>query len=167
MKKTLRWLQKAETFIMIVGFITMILASFAQVVNRNLIHAGVSWFEELARYSMIYMTLLATEMGLRDDTQMAITAVTDKLRGKTRKAVQVVAKVMVVVFSAVVFWNSFVLLNAQFSFGQTSPGLRIPMYVPYFALPVSFGIITLVQAAMLAMMLLTPADAAGKKEESA
>ena len=33
----------------------------------------------------------------------------------------------------------------QISSGQTSPGLGLPMVVPYFALVLSFAIITLVQ----------------------
>lgn len=165
MKIYLRWLQKFESAVMIIAFITMMIASFAQVINRNLIHASIGWFEELARYSMIYMTLLATEMGLRDDTQMSITAVTDKLKGNTKKVIQIIAKTLVVFFSATVFCNSFVLLYAQFSFGQSSPGLGIPMYIPYFALPFSFGIITLVQTAMLVILILTPLPAKEKQKE--
>ena len=55
MKKLFQYLQKAEDGIMIGTFAVMVLASFAQVLNRNIFHLGISWFEELARYCMVYM----------------------------------------------------------------------------------------------------------------
>ena len=63
MKKLFQYLQKAEDGIMIGTFAVMVLASFAQVLNRNIFHLGISWFEELARYCMVYMALIAAEAG--------------------------------------------------------------------------------------------------------
>ncbi|GHV50593.1 hypothetical protein FACS1894168_1930 [Deltaproteobacteria bacterium] len=159
MKKVLFWLGKLENFILIATFSIMLLASFAQVVNRNLIQASIGWFEELARYCMIYMALLATELGLRDSTQMSITAFVDRLSPWGRKGALLFTKAILVAFSGVLFLTSFDFLQAQFSFGQTSPGLGIPMYLPYFALPLSFGIITLVQVALLVRIFLLPTSA--------
>jgi TRAP-type C4-dicarboxylate transport system permease small subunit len=153
MKKYLAIGQKLENTILSVAFIIMTLASFSQVVNRNLVGAGISWFEELARYCMVYMALLGTEVGLRDGTQIAITAVIDKFKGVPRALLEILAKLLIVAFSFAVFWTSFVLLERQIASGQFSPGLEVPMYVPYFALPLSFGIITLVQAATLITMI--------------
>lgn len=149
MKKHLRVLQKIENTVIIVAFIIMTAASFAQVVNRNLIGAPVSWFEELARYCMVYMALLATEIGLRDGTQIAITAIVDHFTGVPRKLIDIFGKAVVSAFSATVFITSFTLLNKQIATGQTTAGLRIPMAIPFFALPLAFGIITIVQLAGL------------------
>lgn len=149
MKTTLAQLQKLENLILVVSFIVMTLAAFAQVANRNVIHAGVSWFEELARYCMVYMTLLGTEIGLRDGTQIAITAIIDRFKGIPKLLLDIFGKIVIVAFSALVFWHSLTLMQKQIQFGQDSPGLGVPMYVPYAALPISFAIITLVQAATL------------------
>lgn len=153
MKKIFSGLQKLEDFVLVLTFAIMILVNFAQVVNRNIFHAGISWFEEMARYCMVYMALLATEAGLRDNTQISITAVTDRLHGPVRKWVQVLSKTVVVVFSAVCFVTSFQILETQLSSGQVSPGLHLPMVVPYCALPLSFGIITLIQCIALVTMI--------------
>ena len=48
------------------------------------------WTEEVAMYSMIYMALLGTEVGLRDGTQVAVTAVIEKLHGVTKKIVSII-----------------------------------------------------------------------------
>lgn len=154
MKKGLSKLQKIEDMLLIVTFIVMVLASFAQVINRNIVHAGISWFEELARYCMVYMALLAAEAGLRDGTQISITAITDRLKGVAALVTRAIAKLVVIVFSGVCFLYSFTILQTQMASGQISPGLKLPMAVPYFALSLSFGIITVVQIAMLVAILM-------------
>lgn len=153
MKKILASLQKAENGILAGTFIAMVLASFAQVLNRNIFHLGISWFEELARYCMVYMALIAAEAGLRDGTQISITALTDKMKGTGKKLIHITAKLIVCIFAVTVFITSFKLLWMQNVSHQMSPGLRIPMLVPYFAITLSFMIISLVQIGILVAMI--------------
>lgn len=153
MKKVASRLQKVENFILVATFIVMVVCSFAQVINRNFVHAGISWLEELSRYCMICMALLAAEAGLRDGTQISITAVTDKMKVSKQKIVLIISKLVVIVFSITIFVTSFKLLNIQILSGQISPGLRIPMFVPSLAFPISFAIIIVVQIGMVIKMI--------------
>ncbi|MBD5150595.1 MAG: TRAP transporter small permease [Oscillibacter sp.] len=145
MKKILAYLTKVENFIMIVTFTIMVIASFLQVVNRNITKFSISWFDEAATYCMIYMVLIGTEMGLRDGTQIAVTGVVDKLHGGAKIAVQILAKIVVVAFSFIVFLGGVQLMNIQIRTGQVSAALNLPMSVPYAAMVISFAMITLVQ----------------------
>lgn len=146
MKKVLDGLTKIENLIMIVTFIIMVCASFAQVVNRNFFKLPISWFDEAAVYSMIYMVLIGTEVGLRDGTQIAVTAMADKLRGRAQVGIQIFSKIVVVIFSFGVFMGGMKLMGIQIRTGQISAALGIPMSVPYGAMVISFAMITLVQA---------------------
>lgn len=110
------------------------------------------------------MALLATEIGLRDHTQLAITAVTDRMKGIVSRIVRIAAKLVVAVFSGVCLVSSFTILQTQIASGQVSPGLRLPMYIPYFALTLSFGIITVVQGAMLVKLALNRENETGEEE---
>lgn len=154
MKKVLKFLQGIENVIMTVTFIIMVMASFAQVVNRNFLKLPITWFEEAAVYCMIYMVLIGTEIGLRDGTQVAVTAVVDKFHGKSRKLIDIISKAIVVIFSATIFYCSTGMLEMQIRTGQTSPALKLPMSIPYAAITMSFGIIALVQGVTLIMMIL-------------
>ena len=145
MKKILAYLTKVENFIMIVTFTIMVIASFLQVVNRNITKFSISWFDEAATYCMIYMVLIGTELGLRDGTQIAVTGVVDKLHGGAKIAVQILAKIVVVAFSFIVFLGGVQLMNIQIRTGQVSAALNLPMSVPYAAMVISFAMITLVQ----------------------
>ncbi len=152
MKKALAFLQRIENAILIVTFIVMVVTFFAQVVNRNIFKLPISWYEEAATYCMIYMVLLGTEVGLRDGTQLSVTAVVDKVKGKTKQFLQIFAKVIVVIFSGTLFYHSINMVKVQIFSGQTSAAMRLPMWIPYSALLLSFGIITLVQSATLIAM---------------
>lgn len=149
-------LTRLENAIIAVCFIVMTVAAFAQVVNRNLIGASISWFDELARYCMVYMTLLATEAGLRDGSQISIQAVTDKMPPVLKRVVQLIVKVIIIGFSCTIFMTSLTLLKKQIMTGQVSAGLEIPMYIPYLALPIAFGLIVIVQLYCLYVLAKSP-----------
>ena len=149
MKKTLQFLQALEKWIIVIAFAVMVIACFIQVVNRNIFRIPVSGFEEAAKYSMVYMVLLGTELGLRDGTQISIQGVVDKLPLKARKIIRVLARIIVIVFAAVMTKSGWAMVMKQAKIGQTSPGLGIPMYIPYFALVLGFGLITIVQSGYL------------------
>lgn len=153
MKKTLHTLQYAEKWIIVITFVIMVVSVFCQVVNRNIFKIPASGFEEAAKYSMVYMVLLGTELGMRDGTQIAISGVVDKFKGRTKKIITIIAQVIVIVFSAIMTKASFDMVAKQASIGQTSPGLGIPMAVPYFALVLGFGLIVLVQAGALVKII--------------
>lgn len=153
MKKIYNFLTKIEYFILIITFTIMILSTFAQVINRNFIGLSISWFEELARYSMVYMALLATEIGLRDGSQISITLLTDITKGFLKKLLLITVKIVIILFSAVIFITSFQIQKVQIMANQTSAGLRIPMVIPYFALTFNFGIILITQSLQLIMII--------------
>lgn len=146
MKKILDGLTKIENLIMVAAFVVMVFASFAQVVNRNIFKLPIAWFDEAAVYCMIYMVLIGTEVGLRDGTQIAVTAMVDKVQGKGKTVIQILAKIVVILFSFGVFMGGLKLMDIQIRTGQVSAALSLPMSVPYGAMVISFAMITLVQA---------------------
>lgn len=119
-KKLLSYVTKVEYAIMIIAFIAMVAAYFVAVINRNFIKASMPWTEEVAMYSMIYMALLGTEVGLRDGTQVAVTAIIEKLHGVTKKVVSIVEQIVLEVFTAVMLKAGTALFLKQIQTGQTS-----------------------------------------------
>ena len=148
-KKLLSYVTKVEYAIMIVAFVAMVTAYFVAVVNRNFIKASMPWTEEVAMYSMIYMALLGTEVGLRDGTQVAVTAIIEKLHGITKKVVSIVEQIVLEIFTAVMLKAGTALFLKQIQTGQTTPVLKIPMSAMYFSLVLTFGLILLIQTVIL------------------
>lgn len=147
--KVLRFITKLEYGVMVVTFIAMVLAYFVSVVNRNFLKLSMPWTEEVAIYSMVYMALLGTEIGLRDGTQVAVTAVVDKLRGLTRKLVLFFGQLVLELFSFLMLSAGIELFRRQLQTGQTTPVLKAPMSAMYFSLVLAFGLVLLVQGVAL------------------
>ena len=148
-KKLLSYVTKVEYAIMIIAFIAMVAAYFVAVINRNFIKASMPWTEEVAMYSMIYMALLGTEVGLRDGTQVAVTAVIEKLHGVTKKIVSIIEQIILEIFSFVMLKAGLALFSKQLQTGQTTPVLKVPMSVMYFSLVLTFALVLVIQAVVL------------------
>ena len=144
-KKALSYITNVEYAIMVVTFVAMVIS----VVNRNFIKASMPWTEEVAMYSMIYMALLGTEVGLRDGTQVAVTAVIEKLHGVTKKIVSIIEQIILEIFSFVMLKAGLALFSKQLQTGQTTPVLKVPMSVMYFSLVLTFALILVIQAVVL------------------
>lgn len=153
MKSALKKLQYIENLIIVVSFAVMVTCSFLSVVNRNFIKLSIPWFDELSTFAMIYMALLGTEAGLRDGSQIAVTALVNKFNGISKAILQIIAKTVVTGFSAVVLYYSCHMAAIQASSGQLTAALHIPMAIPYFALVISLAIITCVQGITVITML--------------
>ena len=123
-KKALSYITNVEYAIMVVTFVAMVIAYFISVVNRNFIKASMPWTEEVAMYSMIYMALLGTEVGLRDGTQVAVTAVIEKLHGVTKKIVSIIEQIILEIFSFVMLKAGLALFSKQLQTGQTGSILK-------------------------------------------
>lgn len=73
-EKSIRCITVLELSAAAIAFAVMVICYFISVVNRNIIKLSVPWTEELALYCMVYMALLGMEVGLRDGTQVSVTA---------------------------------------------------------------------------------------------
>ncbi len=68
MKKLLNGLTSVENVIMVAAFAIMVICTFTQVLNRNFFKLSMPWLDEASTYSMIFMALIGTEVGLRDSS---------------------------------------------------------------------------------------------------
>lgn len=153
MKKLLSCVTSAEYAVMAAAFIAMVASYFISVLNRNFIQASMPWTEEIAVYSMTYMALLGTEVGLRDGTQVAVTAVVDKLHGVIRKIVDLIRQVILVGFAFIMIKAGGALVLKQLQAGQTTPVMKLPMSLMYFSLVLAFGLIFVIQTITLVQQI--------------
>ncbi|MCR5843586.1 MAG: TRAP transporter small permease [Oscillospiraceae bacterium] len=148
--KVVRGLTAVELVACALTFAIMVICYFISVVNRNIIKGSMPWTEEMAVYSMVYMALLGTELGLRDGTQVSVTALTSKLEGKTiGKILDIIARLIVIYFVFMMFRNGNALVAKQLKTAQTTPVMKIPMYTLYLSLSISFCLTLITQVLML------------------
>lgn len=147
-KKLHNAMVSVENAFMVIMLVIMTLAATAQVINRNILKLPIVYFEELARYCMVYLGLIAGAVGLREGTQVSMTLLTGKLRGKAADIMNVICTWILTAFAIIIFIATLTLLANQIRSGQLSASMRIPMYIPYFALTFGFGIMAISQSVL-------------------
>jgi TRAP-type C4-dicarboxylate transport system permease small subunit len=125
----------------VVALVVMVCAMSYQVFGRYVLGHAPSWSEELARYLMVWMTMLGSAAVLRSSGHIAVTTVTDRLPPVALAVVLALRDAAMVATSGVLAWwgIQFARLNGA----QQSAAMEIPMSVPYAALPVGAMLIIL------------------------
>lgn len=141
MKKLIYVLEKVEKYLIVLAYITMTLIIFIQVINRNLLHLSVGWFEELARYCMITVIMFSAEVCFRTNDHMRLQIFIDKLPKSIKIGVERFNSILIIAFSMVISVGALQLVKAVAQSAQRTPGLHIPMAVPYFAILIPFIVI--------------------------
>lgn len=123
-------LDRIERIAIVILFSIMVLAVFSQVVNRNLLKLEITWFEEAARICMVYMLMFATEIGLRDHSQLNVDSLVRRLPEAAAKVCSQIVTIITIVFSGVVGVSSITLLKTKAASGAVTPSLGLPAAIP-------------------------------------
>jgi TRAP-type C4-dicarboxylate transport system permease small subunit len=126
------WLENA----LAVFFLTiMIIAVGTQVLSRYFLPVPVSWTEELARYSLIWLTFIGAAMAMHSKVHFVLEVILNKMAPKLKYAVQIGILIVLGAFLAVNAYSSTLILKVlQY---QTSAALQVPMSYVYLSMPVA------------------------------
>lgn len=116
----------------------MAIAVFLQVIFRYLIQFPLFWTEEFARYCLVWASLIGASVALRRGEHIAVTFFVDLFPVRVRAFMAMIARISVGIMLTVVLWGGIKLVIVTST--QLSPALRLPMAVPYLALPVCSAI---------------------------
>lgn len=121
--------------------ITMTLVVFSQVVARYVLQAPLSWSEELARFLLMWLSMLSAAYAFKTNSHFALRLLVANLPAKARRLVTLCVHAIVVLFFAVLLYYSIIFVAGVE--GHTAPALQIPMQVPYASVVVGSGVILL------------------------
>lgn len=118
----------------------MAIVVFLQVIFRYALHLPLFWTEEFARYCLVWASLLGAGIAFKRGEHIAVTLFTERfLPGKRSVFVAFLVDSFIFVILVVMLWGGISLvMMTRF---QASPALRIPMAIPYLAIPVGALII--------------------------
>ncbi|SHF25862.1 TRAP transporter small permease [Alkalibacter saccharofermentans] len=124
-------LVKVATGGLFVSFIGII---WMQVFSRYVLNNSITWAEEFARYSFVWMIFLAGGIALDKRAYMGLDIIFNFFSDKKKKIIVLFTDVCVISF--LVFLGSAGYEIVGRTMRQTSPALRIPLGYAYSAIPV-------------------------------
>jgi TRAP-type transport system small permease protein len=116
----------------------MTVVVFLEILFRYVLDFPLFWTAEFARYCLVWSSLLGAAVAFRSGEHIAVSLFLDRLAPRPRRVVAMIATIWVGVFLTVVFWGGIHLVTVTIR--QLSPALRVPMAIPYSALPVASGV---------------------------
>ncbi|MBN2126120.1 MAG: TRAP transporter small permease, partial [Deltaproteobacteria bacterium] len=117
--------------VLVLGVMAVVV--FLQVLFRYVIHLPLFWTEEFARYCLVWASLLGASVALKRGEHIAVTYFMERFPEGLRWVLLLAARISVAAILAVMTWGGVQLVMVTSA--QISPALRIPMAVPYLALP--------------------------------
>jgi TRAP-type C4-dicarboxylate transport system permease small subunit len=133
------WLNKAESALLIVLLIGMVLLAFAQVVMRIAFSTGLIWGDILLRHSVLWIGFLGGALGVSGNRHITIEAFAHFMSSRTRSALSIVTSL----FGAAI---CFLLANAALRFvkDEISSGSSIfgsiPTWYAEIIIPLGFSL---------------------------
>lgn len=133
--KKLDYLTKAIDILVAALMVFITVVTFIQVIRRFIYGSVFAWAEELAIYSMVWITFLGAVLCLRYGEHTRIDAFINLFPHAVRKWIEAFDLAICLVFMSILAFHSISLLQTTGRFLST--GARLPMYFVYSCILVS------------------------------
>lgn len=135
--------------------------TFVQVVLRYGFGVTYSWMVELINYSFIYSALVGASIGVREKVHIGVDVLVTRLPRGLQRWVAAGALLLTLAFTLAIATLGVEYVGDVRRSGQVSPDLEVPKWIPYTAIPVGFGLMSLRFAQELGQTLAGRGPAAG------
>lgn len=122
-------------YLAVAGLFVIVAIVFFQVFGRYVMNSSPTWTESLALVLVLYVTLIAGAVGVRDAGHIGMESLLVLVPAHVRNRVELVIHVLVMLFGAAMIWNGGVLGLSVASY--KIPNLGLPEAVRYVPLVIS------------------------------
>ena len=140
MEKYLKPLTWIENFLAVVTLGSVSIIIFCQVVSRYCFNYTPMWSEELSRYLIVWSIFIGVSIGVRKNQHIGVDALIRFLPHKLKVASEVLLNLIGIAVICVLVYISIGYIKDTIEYEQLSPAMRIPMYIPYIAMPVGLSL---------------------------
>ncbi len=142
--------------------VLLVLDVWLGVLVRYVIPLPLTFTEELARYLMIWMALLAVSSGIAYREHIGVEFVFTRLPARTRRTLAIVFDVIAFLFFFLLFWHGLSFVEKGFS--RLTMIYGIPKGYPFIGVPLAAGLacVQLVLVGIRDVFDDTPPDATGE-----
>lgn len=143
------WFQKSNLLILqlcqwgvmaAMGLIAIVIPY--EVFGRYVLGQMTVWSGELSTYGLVWATMMGAAVGLKRGYQVSMTYIIEKLPYKMARLFQGLGYAFMIFFLITMIYYG--LEQTTINHRQTSPGMEIPMSLPYVALPLGFSAMLLI-----------------------
>ncbi|PLR92010.1 TRAP transporter small permease [Bacillus sp. T33-2] len=125
-----------EEYVGVVSIIFTSLMVFVQVILRYVFNYSLSWSEEIARYLIVWFVFIGSSIAVREKAHATMDALVTYLPETGKRIFSILANFLSIIFCIILIWSGSGIVSSVIEFGNVTPAIGLPMYLPYLAIPV-------------------------------
>ncbi len=128
-------------------FVTIALAvavtlTFIEVILR-LFGKSLGITHELVNYLLIWTGLIGASIGVRSNTHLGVDVLVQNCEPKVQKLTLLTTTSINIAFSVIIATLGYQHVMKILTFGQVTPEMEIPIYIPRLLIPIAFGLMAI------------------------
>jgi TRAP-type C4-dicarboxylate transport system permease small subunit len=132
--------QKISTIFCYVLLVSVTAIAGLAVFYRYVLNSPIQWSEEVARYILIWLTMIAASIAIKTRSHIRLTAVVSRLPRLVSLIIEMLIILIIIGILYVVAKYSLLMVVTK-SVRTYSPSVAVSMAWPHTALPVGFSLI--------------------------
>ncbi|MDA0701337.1 MAG: TRAP transporter small permease [Bacteroidetes bacterium] len=135
----MRLLRSPLEFLICVILVLLTSTVFSQVIARYVLHAPLSWSEELARFLLMWLSMLSAAYAFKVKSHFALRILVNRISPKFQFNISIlVHSIVTIFFVSLTYFGVIFLIGVS---GHIAPALQIPMEIPYSSIVVGSALI--------------------------
>jgi TRAP-type C4-dicarboxylate transport system permease small subunit len=134
---------KIEEFFAAMAMALICLITFANVLVRYFTDESFAFTEEFSVFLMVVLTFVGASAAFAKNSHIRMTFVVDRLHPRVARRVEIAMMSAAAALFAIIVWYGIRLLQDDWQYETTSPGIGIPQWLYTLWLPLLSAAITL------------------------
>lgn len=137
-KKITSFLELISKYFLTASLGIMTVITLIEVFRRYFLGLSFPWAEELVRYLLIWVTFVGGSIAFKKGTLVFMDLFINYLSKRKKQILHIIMNLIVISFLVIIL-----VLSIDYTFSpsimlQKSTGLKLPMFIPYLAIPTGF-----------------------------
>jgi len=142
MRKINNLLNRTEEIFVVIAMALAVSLAFIEVILRQF-GSSLGFTQELVNYLLIWVGLIGASIGVRSKTHLGVDILITPFEPIIQKSIMVITLWISSLFSLAIAYLGYHHVINIYLFGQVSPELEVPLYIPRLLIPIAFGLMTI------------------------
>jgi len=138
--KPTSWFSRLEEGLLALLLALMTLVTFAQVIARYVFNYSFVWALELVMFLFAGLIFIGISYGIRVGSHIGVDALVRTLSEGTARVVAIVATLLCLVYTVIVFIGAYVYVMKMYDIGILAQDMPVPQWVPRVVLPLGYAL---------------------------
>lgn len=142
LKMAVRSVQMAESAMLVVLLLGMMVLAVAQILMRNVFGTGVTWIDPLIRIAVLWIALIGAMIGTREGNHIAIDLLSQYVKGTWKSIIERLANALSSFVCGLMAWASISFVYDEYLY-QTPAFGQLPAWPFELIIPIGFSVMTI------------------------